>query len=238
MNNVYLKGVLDAKISNLLTESDFATFANLSGMDRLNFFINNELVSTSIVTNFEALCKFALSDLKEEVSLYTKNDPLYVNYFFAHDVIKKDQGALRDFYNETYEKALQRKEEALVNYLDYTHALLNILTLVRGKKRGDTTASLLANYLKQGVLSEETFSALVNGDTHTIYAYLKNNFNIDASESESTVELEEKLDEYLFNKLKILAMDSDFKPTLIYYIKRKQLQIERLRNIVYTKRNG
>lgn len=142
------------------------------------------------------------------------------------------------FINETYEKALQRKEEALVNYLDYTHALLNILTLVRGKKRGDTTASLLANYLKQGVLSEETFSALVNGDTHTIYAYLKNNFNIDASESESTVELEEKLDEYLFNKLKILAMDSDFKPTLIYYIKRKQLQIERLRNIVYTKRNG
>ena len=31
MNNVYLK-VADAKISNLLTESDFATFANLSGM--------------------------------------------------------------------------------------------------------------------------------------------------------------------------------------------------------------
>ena len=86
------------------------------------------------------------------------------------------------------------------------------------------------------MLSEETFSALVNGDTHTIYAYLKNNFNIDASESESTVELEEKLDEYLFNKLKILAMDGDFKPTLIYYIKRKQLQIE-LRNNVYTKKD-
>ena len=38
-----------------------------------------------------------------------------------------------DFYNETYESTT-KKEEALVNYLDYTHALLNILTLVRGKK--------------------------------------------------------------------------------------------------------
>ena len=237
MNNIYLKGVLDAKISNLLTENDFATFAALSKTDQLNFFINNELVSTSIVTNFEALCKIALNDLKNEVKEYTKNDPLYVNYFFASDTVKKEKGALRDFYNKTYVEALKRKDDALVKYLDYTHALLNILTLVRGKKRGDTTLDLLANYLEQSVLSEETFTALVNGDTHTIYAYLKNNFNIDASESDSVLALEEKLDEYLFNKLKVLAMDSDFKPTLIYYIRRKQLQIERLRNIVYTKRN-
>lgn len=238
MNNVYYKGVLDAKISKLLTESDFNTFAALPSRDaQLSFLINNELVSTNIVTNLEALCKIAAEDLKEEVSEYTNNDSLYVNYFFVSDDLKKEKGAVRTLYNNTYAEAEQRNEVALLSYLDDTHALLTLLALLRGKKRGDEQAELLNLYLSQSVLSEEVFNVLVNSEKEATYSYLKNKFNIESNEKESLSALEAKMDEYMFNKLQVLAMESDLAPTLIYYIRRKQLQIERLRKIAYTKRN-
>ncbi|OQC50059.1 MAG: hypothetical protein BWX57_00504 [Tenericutes bacterium ADurb.Bin024] len=236
-SGTYLKGVLDAKIAKLLNESDFSSFASLKDEEQLNFFINNELVSTSIVTNFEALCKHALSDLKDEVALYTNEDSLYVNYFFATSVIKKEKGALRDLYNLTYQKALTLADDSFVNYLDYAHALLNVLTLVRGKKRGDNSEALLANYLEQSLIGKDAFTSLVTSDIPAIYNYLKVAFNIDVSEKDTPIELEAKIDKFLFHKLKDFATESEFIPTLIYYVRMKQLQIERLRNIRYTKRN-
>ncbi|MGI6735343.1 MAG: hypothetical protein ACOX3C_04070 [Bacilli bacterium] len=236
-SGTYLKGVLDAKISKLLNESDFSTFAALKEQEQLNFFVNNELVSTSIVTNFEALCKHALADLRDEINAYTEGNPIYVNYFFARDLVKKEKESLKDLYNKTYQKAVKSGDLTFVNYLDYAHGLLNILMIIRGKNRGDTSEALLSNYLEQSLIGKEQFITLVNSDISSIYNFVKATFNIDVVEKDTPSNLETKIDKFLFHKLEELATESDYIPTLIYYVRMKQLQIERLRNIRYTKRN-
>ena len=99
MKSEFNKGVLDAKLSRLLSENDFATFKSLSDLERLTFFINHELVTTNIITNFEALCLHARNDLKAEVLRYVPADSLYVQYFFASDYAKKSIGAKASYLN-------------------------------------------------------------------------------------------------------------------------------------------
>ena len=237
MNNEFIKGVLDAKLSNLLNENDFLTFAGLSNAEKLNFFINNGLVSTSIVTNFEALCKNALNDLKKEIQSYLESDTLYVNYFFAKDYISRDIEALHLFYEDIYLKAKERDDTWLLFYLDLKFSLLNVLSITRAKKRGDDTSSIRNLYLWQSIMSEEVYISLINSDRSTLVSYVKNTFNIDLYDTDNNRVIEEKLDAYLFIKVKDLAIEGDLLPTLIYYIKMKKYEITRLRDIYYTGRN-
>jgi hypothetical protein len=237
MNNEFIKGVLDAKISGLLTESDYLTFSGLSGQEQLNFFINNGLVSTSIVTNFEALCKHALNDLKMEVASYLEKDTFYINYFFAKDYISRDKNALHRFYINTYHEAENRQDEWLLGYLDLKFSLLNVLSIVRAKSRGDQIETIKDLYLPQSIMSEEVYISLINNDRSTLVSYVKNTFNIDLYDTDNNRVIEEKLDAYLFIKVKDLAIEGDLLPTLIYYIKMKKYEITRLRDIYYTGRN-
>ena len=237
MNSEYLKGVLDAKISNLLTESDYLTFANLSNAEQLSFFINNNLVSTSIVTNFEALCKHALNGLKTEMTAYLKPDTLYIDYFFAKDVIAKEPGLLAKHYEEMYFKAKARHDKWLVYYLDHKFGALNVLNIMRAKKRGDSLSAINEQYLPSKVMSKEIFLSLVNGDHANLISYAKATFNADVTEKDSLTAVEEKLDRYLYLKVKDLAIEPDALATSVYYIKMKKYEITRLRNIYYTRRN-
>lgn len=237
MNNAFNKGVLDAKLSRLLSENDFATFKSLSDSDRLTFFINHDLVTTNITTNFEALCLHARLDLKAEVLTYVKSDSLTVQYFFARDYVKNESGATAKYLNDLYQKALKAHEMWLVSFMDYTHAAQNILTLLRGKRRGDSDASILAQYLHQSLISEEVFTSLLIGDAQNVYASVKALFNVDIDPSDTLVAIETKLDEYVMLKTKELAIESELAPTLIYYIKMKEHEILRLRQIQYGERS-
>lgn len=236
MNSEYLKGVLDAKISGLLTESDYLTFANLSNYEQLNFFINSNLVSTNIVTNFEALCKHALNDLKVEMTHYLKPDTLYIDYFFAKDVVAKESGVLGKHYTEMYLKAKARHDKWLVYYLDYKFATFNVLNIIRAKKRGDELSAINDIYLPTKVMSYEVFTSLVSGDHANLISYIKTTLNIDVTEKDDVTIIEQKLDKYLYLRVRDLAVETDVLATAVYYIKMKKYEITRLREIYYTRR--
>lgn len=235
MNNGFNKGVLDAKISRLLSENDFATFKNLTNGEKLAFFINHNLVTTNIVTNFEALCAHARTDLKTEVANYVKGDSLYLQYFFSDDYIKNEVGAKKLYLNKMYEKAQKCNEVWLLYFMDYNHALLNVLNVLRGKKRGDTSDALLENYLAQALISEENYTMLTLSDEEGIFTFVKALFNLDLEKGMTLVDIEKMFDAYLVSKISELAIESDLAPTLIYYIMRKDEQILRLRSIYYNK---
>lgn len=238
MNKEYLKGVLDARISALLSESDFSTFASLSAGEKLSFFINNGLVSTNIVTNFEALSKHFLDDLKREIQSYLEKDTLYVDYFFAKEMVSRNVGALYTHYEEVYARVIARNDKYLRYYLDYKFSLLNIINILRAKKRGDDQAKIYELYLTNSLMNKEAYISLVNSDFSTLITYVKNTFNIDLYERLSNAEIEAKFDDYLYLKVKDLAVETDVYATLVYYIKMKKYELTRLRNINYTGRNN
>lgn len=234
MNNEYLKGLLDAKISRLLTEADYLSFAGLSNMEKLNFFINNQLVSTAIVTNFEALCQHALSDLKSEVLSYFPDNNLYVLAFFAGTYYKKEHGAKASHLNQVYALAKAR-DPWLTRYLDFDHAFQNIVNILRAGQL-PSKAPLADFYLAQGLMSEEVTLSLYQGERGTVLNFLKTEFGIDIDIHASNTMIEAKLDDYLHQKLSEFAIESDLSPTLIYYIKMKQHELYRLRDLYYAKR--
>lgn len=233
MTNEFLKGVLDAKLSALLTESDYAAFAALGASDRLSFFINNNLVSTNIVTNFEALSNYVLSDLKNEISTYLPNDTLYVPYFFSKSYVKKEAGARAAYLNKYYDRALKKNDSWLLKYIDLTHSVQNVLTVLRAKKRGDDPKSILTLYLNQRVMSDEVFAALVSGDRANLLNYVKSVFNVDLEVGATNEAIETILDHYVHDKISEFATEGELIPTLIYYIKMKEYELFRLRELYY-----
>ncbi len=231
MNNEFLKGVLDAKLSRLLTESDYETFFALPNTEQLAFFLNNNLVTTNIVTNFEALCQHAQNDLKDEIINYLGKDHIYVKYFFSQ---KRQKDVSADYLNKLYESVAKQNDEWLRAYLDLEHSVLNVMLLLRGSTQKDVIKDM---YLVQQIMSAETYHALLNSDRGTIFSYIKNTFNVDLESDATNREVEAKLDEYKLSKLKDLAVEGELAPTIIYYIKMKEYEIFRLRMIYHTKRN-
>jgi hypothetical protein len=87
-------------------------------------------------------------------------------------------------------------------------------------------------------MNKEAYISLVNSDFSTLITYVKNTFNIDLYEHLSNAEIETKFDDYLYLKVKDLAVETDVYATLVYYIKMKKYELTRLRNINYTGRNN
>lgn len=233
MNNEFLKGVLDAKLSRLLSGSDYNTFASLSSSEQLSFFINHNLVSTNIVSNFEALTKYAHNDLKTEINGYMEDDTLYVRYFFSEDYAPKTKGAKIAYLNAIYAEAEKRHDSWLLMMMDTRHALLNVMHILRGKIRGDDEASLKDHYLSQKLISVETFATLLSSDRPGIFNFLKSDFNLDIDPDATNVEVEAILDAYLLERVRAFAIESELLPTLIYYIVMKKHEILRLRELYY-----
>ncbi len=235
MSNEYTKGVLDAKLAELLTDSDFNVFNNLNEADKLTFFINHNLVKTPLVSNFEAMCSYVLSDLKAEISEYLGAKHLYLNYFFSHNEGKDKSSTTVEQFNEIYELALVKNDQWFVLFLDLNHAILNLLTILRGKSLGKSSEEINGYYLRQNFISDEVFSSLINGERSSVLAHIKTIFNFDVEANITNQEVEEILDRYLHEKLKEFAYETDLEPTLIYYIKMKQYEVFKLRSIYYTK---
>lgn len=235
MSNEYNIGVISAKLSNLLTETDFSAFSVLNEDEKLTFFINHNLVSTNIVTNFEAMCAYALDDLKAEVSEYLPANHLYLNYFFARDYLEEEKRSTVEFFNESYDSARKKNHEWLTRYLELNHALLNLMTILRGKNLAKSPEELKSYYLRQTFINEDAFSNLISGERSAVFAFIKTVFNLEVPPSASNLEVEALLDQYKLGKLKEFAFDLEFEPTLIYYIKMKEYEILRLRAIYYTK---
>lgn len=235
MNNEYLKGLLDAKISRLLTEADYLAYANLSNMEKLNFFINNNLVSTAIVSNFEALSRLALNDLKAEVMSYLPGDNLYLIALFPHDYHKKERGAKADHLNKVYAMA-QVRDPWLTRYLDVDYAFKNIINILRASHF--TPKEPFSDfYLEQNLVSEDVMRGLYSGERQSVINFIKSEFGIEIDPDATNTSIEAKLDDYLMQKISDFATEGDLNPTLIYYIKMKQYEILRLRELYYTRRN-
>lgn len=235
MSKEFNKGVIDAKLSELLTESDFTAFMSLNEADKLNFFVNHNLVKTNLVSNFEAMCAYALSDLKAEISEFIGAKHYYVDYFFTRETSKVEFRASAERFNNTYELALKNNDEWFTLYLDLNHAILNLLTILRGNSLGKRKEDIANYFLVQSFMSEEVFTALTNGERSSVLSYIKTIFNLDIEASATNRVIEEKLDQYLLSKLKEFAYETELEPTIIYYIKMKEHEILKLRAIYYTK---
>ncbi len=235
MSKEFIKGVLDAKLSELLTESDFTAFSNLNDADKLTFFINHNLVSTNIVSNFEAMCAYVLSDLKGEISEFIGSSHYYLEYFFGQSSAKEDTYATALRYNKIYTLALAKNDEWFVRYLDLEHAILNLLTILRATTLGKASAEIKSYYLVQSLISEEVYASLINNERSSVLAYIKTIFNLDIEGRATNREIEDQLDEYLNQKLKEFAYETELEPTIIYYIKMKIDEVIKLRAIYYTK---
>lgn len=235
MSKEFNKGVIDAKLSELLTESDFTAFNSLNEAEKLNFFINHDLVKTNLVSNFEAMCAYALSDLKAEITDFLGAKHYYIDYFFTPPVSKEVACSTVERFNKTYELAQKNNDEWFTLYLDLKHAVFNLLTILRGTSLGKAKEEIEKYYLTQSFISEEVFNALILGERSGVLNYIKNIFNLDLDVNADNCAIEERLDQYLLAKLKEFAYETDLEPTIIYYIKMKEYEVLRLRSIYYTK---
>lgn len=234
MNNEFIKGVIDAKLSSLLTESDYNSFALLSEEEKLTFFINHNLVTTSLVTSFEAMCAYVKSDLYAEISEYLGENHLYLRYFFPNNNLEEDVTTASKL-NQIYDKAQGKNDEWFIVYLNLKHSVLNLLTLLRGASLKMSKEEINSYYLKQNNISEEMFASLITSERSAVLSYIKSLFNLDLETSLTNSQIETKLDAYLHEKIKEFAYEPSLLPTVLYYMSMKEYEVRRLRAIYYTK---
>lgn len=235
MSNEYNLGVINAKIASLLTESDFSAFSALSAEDKLTFFINHNLVKTNLITNFESMCDMVLSDLKVEISGYLDKNDLYLNYFFARDYVKETNSSPVAHFNTTYEKAKKSNDRWFLTYLDLNHTIYNVMSLLRGAFLMKSAEEIRSYYLEQNILPLDTFITLIKSERSAVLSFIKTSFNLELPVNATNRQIEAELEKFLFAKLREFAYETDFTPTLIYYFKRKEHEVLKLREIYYLK---
>ncbi|HZJ89727.1 MAG TPA: hypothetical protein VFD05_03505 [Bacilli bacterium] len=235
MNKEYLKGVLDAKLSALLTENDYNVFASFDEQKQIDFFLNLNLVQTKLVNDFEALAKIARKELSMEIEKYvTKNNLIYL-YFFGEVERKKDVYKTARHRNELYQKISATGYPSLADFVNKNHYIRNLVMIYRSKSQNIAKEHVEKSLLAQNIVSSEQMASLCGTTKETIVQYVNSELSLNLANDVSSVQFEEELENYLRKQIKDYAFSPDVEATLIYYINEKLYEIYTLRKIYYTK---
>lgn len=235
MNNEYLKGVLDAKLSALLTENDYTVFASFDEQKQIEFFLNLNLVQTKLVDDFETLAKYAKKELSEEIEKYVTNESLIYLYFFQEASDEKDIYKTTNYRNDLYQKIKIDSEEHLFHYVNLNHYVRNLVMIYRAKKQNIKRDHVEKSLLTQNIISLELMESLCNSPEESLIQYVNSELSLNIANEVSSIVFENALEKYLRNEIKDYAFSPDVIATLIYYISEKLYEIYNLRKIYYTK---
>ncbi len=235
MNNEYLKGVLDAKLSALLTSGDYDVFASFPEHKQIDFFLNLNLVQTKIVSDFETLAKMAIRELSAEIATYIDKDNLLYTYFFGANTSEDDFYKTTAHLNNLYEQIKKSAQEHLFEFVNKKHLVQNVIIMYRAKKQNIANEHIVNSLLKQNVYSEDLIKELALGSIDNVVEFVRGDLNIALENNVSSVLFEEVLENYLRDEIRNYAISPDVNATLIYYINEKLNEIYTLRKLFYTK---
>ena len=235
MNNEYLKGVLDAKLSALLTENDYNVFASFDEQRQIEFFLNLNLVETKLINDFESLAKIAKKELSDEIEKYVSKNNLVYLYFFSEPAITDDVHKTASYRNMLYKKISETNEPHLFDFVNKNHFIRNLIIIYRAKSQNIVSEHVQKSLLQQNIASEEQMTSLCHGTKETVIQYVNSILSLNLTNDLSSVTFEEQLENYFRHEIKDYAFSPDVIATLIYYINEKLHEIYTLRKIYYTK---
>lgn len=234
MNNEYLKGMLDAKLSKLLQESDYNVFASFDEEKQVEYLVNLNITNKLTAQDFEAVCLQANAALAHEVSDYVgANHPIF-KYFFSSSLQTYEQFQKARQLNDIYDGISETLFPYLFKFMNIKQLLTNLLTIYRLKALKQPRETFKQYLLKQAIVNEEILLNLFNQDIEIINTFVKQEVGIEIKDNATLSELEALFDHYLYEAIQEYAYAPSLEATLVYYVFMKKQEIYRLRKIHYT----
>ncbi|MFA5560941.1 MAG: hypothetical protein WC964_04115 [Acholeplasmataceae bacterium] len=227
MNREFLFGVLNAKLTELLTDNEYQMLKNLSRGQFLEYLFNANVVPNKL-SDFETASFEVLDALEKEVFEYVGPDHWIYRYFFA----KADN--LVEHYNKVYESLL-KNEELIENavFISKFHLIKNISLMYRFNDQNISVEKLQANLLLQKEISDEFLLKAYDLGKQEISVLVKDLVELTVEKADSVLEIEKLLDDYFHEIVSAYAYSSEVEHVLIYYIYRIMKQLENIRAIYY-----
>lgn len=235
MNNEYLKGTLDAKLSKLLQESDYNVFASFDEEKQIEYLLNLNVTNKLTTHDFEAVCKEANTELANEIKSYIGIENPIFKYFFTSDSEVYERFQKTKYLNSLYEQVSETSYPSLSKFMNVQHLLINLLVMYRLKALNEPKEMFQDYMLSQNLISAETLLNLYPQNVGNINAFIKQELQLEFTHETSLNEIENSFDEYLLAALQEFSYSPDLEATIIYYIFMKKQEIHRLRKIYYTK---
>lgn len=227
MNKEYLLGLINARLTSLLTHNDYETLKKINKEQFLAYLFNTNVIFSK-TSNFETACLEAKEVFKNEIFGYIGDKHWIYQYF----LIKTE--FLSNHYNEIYQSIHDDSELApITTFISKLHLIQNISLMYRLKEQKLDVEKLRSFLLLQNEISEEfLINAYILGKQE-INVLVKDLLNITISLTNNTLEIEKMLDEYLKQLMMEYSYSVLFELVLIYYIYSVNKQLENVRSIYY-----
>lgn len=220
----YQLGVINSKISELLTTNDFETLKTSDNLDFIEYLFNTNLILSKELIN-DDLGLSLNHCLEDEVSKYIGNNHIIYKYFFDKDYFEIDK------LNELFDK-LDLENNLRVIFSKY-HSIKNIILGLR-MLDNDISFNEYKNYiLNSDEYSGEFLEKSYKLGKNDLVSFSNSLYNLNLNISDNLVEIEKKLNKYFYSYIKEYSYSYDFYEVLLYYIFIRNRQNENLKSLYF-----
>lgn len=221
----YQLGVINSKISKLLTPNDFNTLTNVEKEDFFDYLFNSDLILNKDILD-NSLSASLNEGLNKEILSYIGKDHFIYNYFFNKEIKEiTDLNKLVENINTN---------DNLTNIFSRYHSIKNIILGFRLIDKNIDFLEYKLNLLKSLEYSTSILESSYKQGKANLIDFTNALYNLDLNLLDDLVLIEKKLMNFFYEYIKDYSYSANFYEVLLYYIFIRIKQNEDLKALFYT----